>query len=198
MCLELPVLTRCCMCFPLRYGLLVWSYIRLSIGLLFLTSLTTDFLEQLNAEPEPHDGIDLNFGLVVTVMVLTSTDVVLNALFIVGGHMKNLRLLRPYYIYNIILLILMILLYILTFAYCLTYTPSADLEDAEVLLAALYFTVYIGHIVIQFYMILLIRSEIIKLRNNSELGFVNNVAQLEMQYETDGVNTTDNGGNKNI
>nr|XP_049700633.1 uncharacterized protein LOC126055449 [Helicoverpa armigera] len=199
MCVELPVLTRCCMCFPLRYGLLVWGYIRLCLGLAFLTTLTTGFIELLNTERKPHDDLETNLGIVGTLIVLTSTDVVLNALFIVGGHMKNLRLLRVYYIYNIIFLILMIFFGLLTIANCLTYIPIVNEENVFfVLLVVLFYIVFIGHLVIQYYIILLIRSEIVKLRNNCGLGFVNNAAQLEMQYEIDGVNTTHDSGNKNV
>ncbi|PZC82183.1 hypothetical protein B5X24_HaOG210991 [Helicoverpa armigera] len=196
---ELPVLTRCCMCFPLRYGLLVLGYIRLCIGLLLLTSVTSGFVESLTSEPKPDENRNVYLGVIGTTVVLTFNDVVLNALFIVGGHMKNVRLLRAYYIYNIILWVLMIILYVFFTGQSINYfSKNAEDKMFYLWIAVMDIIIYFGHIVIHFYSILLIRSEIVKLTNNCEFRFVNNAAQLEMQYEIDGVEVTCDGGNTNV
>ncbi|XP_063894692.1 uncharacterized protein LOC110372160 [Helicoverpa armigera] len=196
---ELPVLTRCCMCFPLRYGLLVWGYVRLCIGLLLLTSVTSGFIEVLTSEPKPDENRAVFLSVIGTIVVLTFNDVVLNALFIVGGHTKNVRLLRAYYIYSITLWVLMIVLY--TFFTGQTFNFYRKFEEDKMLylcIAVMDIIIYFGHIVIQLYSILLIRSEIVKLTNNCEFRFVNNAAQLEMQYEIDGVKVICDGGNTTV
>uniref|UniRef100_A0A2A4JJH9 Uncharacterized protein n=1 Tax=Heliothis virescens TaxID=7102 RepID=A0A2A4JJH9_HELVI len=198
---ELPVLARCCICLPLRYGLIVWGYIRLCISLFLLTGVTTGFAELLNRERRPDEDRTLYLGIVGTVIVLTFNDIVLNILFIIGGHKKNLKFLRAYYIYSIILWILMILLYILFTAQSFSWLQSLSGEENGMMyvwMVVLDFIVYVGHIAMQFYFILLIRSEVVKLTTNCEFRFVNHAAQLEMKYDIDGAKVTCGSGNTNV
>ncbi|PZC82185.1 hypothetical protein B5X24_HaOG210993 [Helicoverpa armigera] len=175
---EIPVLTRCCICFPLRYGLLAWAYFRLIVTGAFLTSLTITFIEFIN-----NDKVS-DLEVMGVVMFILFTDIVLTALFVVGGHMKNLRILKAFYIYSIILWSLMML-----FGMKLTVQTVDRLRTATyqfyVRFLILDLTSFVFQVLIQSYIILLVRSEIVKLSNNCEFRFVNNAAQVELQIKGD-------------
>ncbi|KAF9823077.1 hypothetical protein SFRURICE_015557 [Spodoptera frugiperda] len=105
---ELPTCRRCCFCLPLRYGLLSWGYFRFVISGMFLVGLTIGFVGLVTAEDSYRE---LGSIIVVGILLLsTLTDFVLNFLFILGGHKKDVRLLKSYYVYSIVLCVLTILL----------------------------------------------------------------------------------------
>ncbi|XP_022827183.1 uncharacterized protein LOC111356904 [Spodoptera litura] len=179
---ELPTCKRCCFCMPLRYGLLSWGYFRFVISGLFLVGLTVGFVGLITAENGFRELVSI---IVVGVLLLsTLTDFVLNFLFILGGHKKDVRLLRSYYVYSIVLCVLTIVLGIASSVHTMMmlkmFSFSNSFDVSFYLWIMLVDTAtFIAQVLIQIYFLLLVRSEIIKLRSNCEFRFVNLTAEGE-------------------
>ncbi|KAF9823076.1 hypothetical protein SFRURICE_015556 [Spodoptera frugiperda] len=189
MCCELPVLKRCFLCIPLRYGLIGWSYIRMVIDIVLIVALTTAFIEVLEMVQTKsyHVGNLVIIGLVV---LLGVADVILSIVFIIGGQKKNVKLLKICYVYNIVLWVLLIIMGVSISVYTIYLMYQHNLSFLQHIFFILtdIFT-YLSQILVQGYFLLLVRSEIVKLENNSEFQFVNNAAESEcrMKWAQDGV-----------
>ncbi|XP_073945967.1 uncharacterized protein [Choristoneura fumiferana] len=175
---EAPVFKRCCFCIPLRRGLIGWGYAKLLLNILticyiiFIMLLVFFFL--------PIKYISIYIAVVVSIMI----DVAFTGLLIIACHKKNFKLLRISYIYSIVWLTL----YMMFGAYGLTsgairmvsmwnyYKSHKFLIIDLVATSAFVF----ASMFLQVYVILLTRSEAIKLHNQSlEMQFVNNAAEAE-------------------
>ncbi|KAF9420147.1 hypothetical protein HW555_003560 [Spodoptera exigua] len=107
--------------------------------------------------------------------------------FVIGGHMKNKKILRVFYIYNIVIWIISFILMVI-----LTILMLKDLDPSRILVAYsfrafVYSTATFFFILMtQIYFILLIRSEISILKGNYGFSFVNNAVEAEcnMRRET--------------
>ncbi|CAH2236573.1 uncharacterized protein LOC120631475 [Pararge aegeria] len=171
---EIPVLLRCCFCFPLRYGLLVWSYIKQIFSILFLTFV----IHQLYQMSHRRTGVE-TYVLSSLLLILTIVDIVFHILFIKSTQKKEYKKIRIFYRYSIVLLCLfavMMCLYIVFIcAYFIHVSPIilillwTHLLPGVVMIVAL--------LIIQSYLIILVRSEFIKLKNNSQFEFVNDAAK---------------------
>lgn len=184
---ELPECKRCCFCLPLRYGLITWGYIKLIAGALLSIAIAISLFKIIAMSIKYGNTGHLveNIVILSIVLVMLLTDVALNTVFVVGGHMKNVKLLRVYYIYNMVLLGLTIALVLVMFFLMVpTVLPNHILSFSTWLLV-LDFSGSFVNIVMQTYFLLLVRSEIIKLQNNCEFQFVNNAAEAEctMKYK---------------
>ncbi|CAH0686428.1 unnamed protein product [Spodoptera exigua] len=173
---ELPVCTRCCFCLPLRRGLLVWGYIKLLADLYILVILSYIMFIFIAFH---FYGLEFA-GLVIAITVFL-VDVGLTVVFIVGAHKKKVKYMRLFYFLSIgILAVTGLLLIAQT---CLMGHPSfkfkADLLEYYIKIYTSYFIV----IVVQAYFILLLRSEIIKLKNSCKFRFVNNAAEALCSLE---------------
>ncbi|XP_035437496.1 uncharacterized protein LOC118267544 [Spodoptera frugiperda] len=175
---ELPTCRRCCFCLPLRYGLLSWGYFRFVISGMFLVGLTIGFVGLVTAEDSYRE---LGSIIVVGILLLsTLTDFVLNFLFILGGHKKDVRLLKSYYVYSIVLCVLTILLGTTSSVHTVMIFKMTSFDLSFffwVILADM--ASFIAQVLIQIYFLLLVRSEIIKLRSNCEFRFVNLASEGE-------------------
>uniref|UniRef100_A0A2A4JIN4 MARVEL domain-containing protein n=1 Tax=Heliothis virescens TaxID=7102 RepID=A0A2A4JIN4_HELVI len=171
--LELPVLKRCCLCLPLRYGLIAWGFVRLATTSFLLFDLMMTLVRYL--EDKRTDLTVLVIG-----MLIFFTDIVLVVLFIIGGYTKNLRILKAYYTYAIILWSVTML-----YGVYITVQTIDSLRKANYVSYARFLILdlvsFVLQILIQSYIILLLRSEIIKLSNNCEFRFVNNSAEVELR-----------------
>ncbi|XP_026741732.1 uncharacterized protein LOC113503855 [Trichoplusia ni] len=180
---ELPVFKRCCCCFPLRYGLLVWGYIKLAIAALLIVSIAM-VIRSLTMAYHVYGLHERVFTFRLTVFIiflfLVTLDFALSTVFIVGGHKKNLKLLTVYYYYSIGVWILSILfsLFIIStyFIYRGPYRSTSFYAVADNILEC---SSHFVSMVSQGYFLLLLRSEMLKLKSNCEFRFVNNAAQSE-------------------
>uniref|UniRef100_A0A2A4JJM7 Uncharacterized protein n=1 Tax=Heliothis virescens TaxID=7102 RepID=A0A2A4JJM7_HELVI len=166
--LELPECKRCCFCLPLRHSLITWGYIRLVISVFNCINLLVLFYRMI-------ESLDLRllFGFLI---ICTLTDIVLNAMFIIGGHRKNPKLLKAYYVYSCVLCVLTTLT-LMPYIYALC-TYMQIVSDIKVMFYVYtYYTmnamVLVSLILTQIYITLLVRSEMVKLRNNCEFRFQN-------------------------
>ncbi|XP_026741714.1 uncharacterized protein LOC113503814 [Trichoplusia ni] len=198
---ELPVCERCCFCLPLRYGLITWGYIRLIIAILLTAGATLTFYGML--------GMALNYPLVEYtvysvvlgfVVLLALNDVILNTIFIIGGHKKNVKMLRAYYIYSLILWTTTTLLGIASCIYTMTLIKLGEIDiSLHIWIVLMDVSSLLAQILIQAYVILLVRSEMIKLRSKCQFRFVNNAAESEctMRYNAEIANRDANGFTEN-
>ncbi|CAH2236571.1 jg15330 [Pararge aegeria aegeria] len=170
---EIPVLLRCCCCFPLRYGLLVWAYIKQMFTLLFLAYIIVLFYDD-------YRKISV-WGIVVLsgTILLTILDFVFHVFFIISAHAKDYRKIRIYYRYSIFVFCLSAIFMGMYIGSSLLYVFYRSKYLSFLLwymiLPAMGMTVTL--ILIQAYLIILVRSEFIKLKNNAQFEFVNNAEE---------------------
>ncbi|CAH0686427.1 unnamed protein product [Spodoptera exigua] len=190
---EVPTCRRCCFCVPLRYGLIAWGYIRLVISLLFLVGLTIGFVGVLTAEDKYREmGTIIILGIL---LLSTLTDFVLNFLFILGGHKKDVKLLRSYYVYSIVLCVLTVLLGTTSTIHTLMLFRISSVDFSFFFWVILADTgSFFAQVLIQIYFLLLVRSEIIKLRSNCEFRFVNLAAEGECTLKCTEIGDNDEEG----
>ncbi|KAF9823078.1 hypothetical protein SFRURICE_015558 [Spodoptera frugiperda] len=128
--LEVPVLKRFCFCLPLRYGLIVWGYLRLVLSALALVAGEQCFSSMLSqAQTEDDIKYTIYTVLLGVLLVFILADILMNIVFVIGGH-------RFY---------------------------SLDHHSA----------------VIQAYILVLVRSVMIKIKKGFEIRFINNAAECE-------------------
>ncbi|KAJ8720037.1 hypothetical protein PYW07_012080 [Mythimna separata] len=187
---ELPVCKRC-FCLPLRYGLLTWGYIRLGLSnFLFITMCVSFYLMLKLFITE--EKVSLNIArivIAVCLLLLLITDIVLNVVFITGGHKKNVKMLRVYYIYSFILCILLFLMWIASVVSTLFEFSIGEIElTFHIYIILVDSTTMLALVLAQVCDLLLVRSEIIKLRNQCEFRFVNNAAEAQCTLKCEQLN----------
>ncbi|KAJ8719421.1 hypothetical protein PYW08_011596 [Mythimna loreyi] len=183
---ELPQFKRCCLCLPLRHGLIVWGYIRLVIGVLLLIGVTKGFFEVL-AMSKKEAGYEKYVVLFGFFIIVGGADIVLNVVFVYAGHTKHLKMLKAYYIYSFFLWILMIIMGICLFAYAVHVMKLYEMDFLNVWIMLCDLVTILCQILIQAYVLLLVRSEFLKLKNNCEFRFENKAVEsaCRMKYEED-------------
>ncbi|CAB3227851.1 unnamed protein product [Arctia plantaginis] len=189
---EIIVCQRCCICIPLRYGLIVWAYARLVLAgsVLFGMSFT---LNRAVHNERPDRTTDLVISSLI--IILVSADIILGVIFIIGCHTKNPVLIKKYYYHNLCLLALLI-------PFCLYICGYSTYFLIKYKIPFVRLAVYIlgdiigcfTYIVIQVYVIFLIRSQFIKLNSGCQFRFENKVAEAACSLSIEdmtGENNTD-------
>ncbi|CAH0625273.1 unnamed protein product [Chrysodeixis includens] len=166
---EVPLFKKCCFCIPLRYGLLTWVYIKLIITVIMFLSLAVNVYDM----DRFCYACKILIAIFVIILIFIFVDIILDIVFIVGGHLKNVRLLTYFYRYSFVIAVETILLAVLTLL-ALLFAVKAPVSIYFLNLA-----IYGLGLFIQIYFILLLRSEIIKLRSNCPYRFVKNTAGSE-------------------
>ncbi|CAH0686430.1 unnamed protein product [Spodoptera exigua] len=195
---ELPVFKKCCFCIPLRYGLLTWGYLKLGIALIILII----FLILLSQIPVNHRR-DLN--IVIMIVVVLMTEVVIHCSFIVGAHKKNVKILRLYFYYALFMwAVTMMAAVIATGLLSVSLFFRKD-SFLEILVFALNVIGFTFSIAIQTFLLLALRSEIIKLRSNCPYRFVKDdnepegtITPVNQNQDITSTNSTEPIHNKNI
>ncbi|CAB3227845.1 unnamed protein product [Arctia plantaginis] len=167
---EVPVLQRCCFCLPLRGGLLAWGYLKLTIASLMLFYLLCILLQITEGK------LVYNFTQFAIALLIVTADVILHSVFIVGCHKKNVKLLKVYYFYSLSLLVLTALFGV----FCTGIIIGSNLNHYGRLFTTSMCrglsTLFIN-LLIQVYVILLVKSKITKLDNMDSFKFQNNAAE---------------------
>ncbi|KAL0829040.1 hypothetical protein ABMA28_003908 [Loxostege sticticalis] len=169
---DVPEFTRCCFCLPLRYGLLTWGYLKMIV----LSVIEYTLIQ--NASRGKHLSFEIP-PIMILFMTIIILDLISTAIFIVGGHMKHRLLYKVYYYYSIYFLILFILIFVgNTIDEIIEFQDQNSIDNLRFIIA--YFISYLYTttplILVQIYVILLVRSELLKL-SNSNFQFVNNAAE---------------------
>ncbi|XP_045774124.1 uncharacterized protein LOC123873348 [Maniola jurtina] len=171
--LEIPECRRCCCCLPLRRGVLVFGYLNLVFSVFIVVIETLDAFE----------GVFLNhtvmfrgvhfYAHVWFAAVLYLTEIAFNIVLLVGAHMKRTDLMRAYYYYGITTtlasLITFFVLWLNSVNTCTACYWSFYIVQTGFVLCG------VG---IQVYLLLLIRSELLKIRQNSCLCYVNHASEM--------------------
>lgn len=174
---DLPVLKKCCFCVPLRYGLLTWGYIKLATAILVL-KLFIIIVIVLSGFIVTSRDVPLIIIIILIALIL-ATEIVLHVIFIVGAHKKNVKLLRAYYYYAVFMWIVMLIMALVGtafFIFIVVYSQGSRSDDILISMNVLGFFLTI---VVQTFLLLSLRSEIIKLRSNCPYRFVKNENEPE-------------------
>ncbi|KAJ8720022.1 hypothetical protein PYW07_012065 [Mythimna separata] len=166
---DLPVFKKCCFCVPLRYGLLSWGYVKLGaafIGLAFYIIVVLALRRFLFVD-------SLAITIVSVIALILITEITLHIVFIVGAHKKNVKLLQAYYQYAVFMWILMIIMCFGSTSF-LIWTIFIDYGPDTGFLITLNVVAFVSSIAVQTFLVMSLRSEIIKLRSNCPYRFVKN------------------------
>ncbi|XP_026332538.1 uncharacterized protein LOC113239673 [Hyposmocoma kahamanoa] len=157
---DIPDFGRCCLCLPLRKGILIFGYINVLYSA-FMVGLYSYWV---------HHG-DLKQSYIIFHGVTTETmselilfifcvDVVINCLLVYGAHQKVTSFLKVFYYYTIMTCIAAIMLEIIE---AISY-PARIVQDLILSFAGL---------CIQLYLLLLVRSLLRKLEIGNQHNFDN-------------------------
>ncbi|KAJ8719422.1 hypothetical protein PYW08_011597 [Mythimna loreyi] len=178
--LELPVCTRCCLCLPLRYGLIAWGYFRLVISALVMVGAEKSFSTMLGlTKTEPDTIYKVYAALLAFLMLFTLGDIIMNIAFVIGGHRKILKLLRAYYVYSFALWITTAVIGFGLSAYTVYWFNLQEIDEFRTWVLLVDMATYLAQILIQGFILLLIRSQMIKIKKSYEFRFINNAADCE-------------------
>ncbi|CAK1583019.1 unnamed protein product [Parnassius mnemosyne] len=170
--LEIPECRRCCCFIPLRYGIIVFGYLNLIFSLLILGEEIWLETGDMNIE---HTMTLYRGALFITQtwlpIILYLLEAIFDVVLLVGAHLKNPRLLRVYYYYGITTTsaIALVVLFLMVRHY-------EALQDWNTVLFEGFF-IFCGF-ALQIYLLLLIRTELKKLKQKSQLSFINHVAEV--------------------
>ncbi|KAJ8719416.1 hypothetical protein PYW08_011591 [Mythimna loreyi] len=191
--MTIPQCKRCCCCLPLRPGLLAWGYFKIIVDVLVIPFLVyfllTSILISLSGLGHSKHliWIILFAAIYFIIFFMFITDLVVSIMFVIAAHKKNVKLIRAFYIYSVVLFILSALLILVG----VIITILKGLPNS-VVISSVTFVGWFLILVVQGYFILLLRSEVIKLDAGSRFKFVNRTeAQCMMiRKENDAVMET--------
>ncbi|XP_046968225.1 uncharacterized protein LOC124535873 [Vanessa cardui] len=176
---EIPEFARCCFCFPLRLGLLVWAYVKLVFSLLllvhFIGLLVSQFMHY-------YYHARYNYMIISTIIfaIFLSVDIVFHVIFIVSAHTKEYRKMKWFYKEAIVGLGL----YIIGFLYFTGYVLydlnfSPKYIGIFVYILMFIWSIFFWIIISQAYLIMLVRSEALKLERRTNFEFTNRAIDAE-------------------
>ncbi|XP_041981436.1 uncharacterized protein LOC121734864 isoform X1 [Aricia agestis] len=178
MYVEIPEFKRCCMCVPLRYGLLIFGYLSLlfSIFWFFVEAVQCYFtgMDLRDYTITLHKGVSYLVETWVA-LVLHATDIAFYTVLIVGAHKKNTRLMRVFFYYSVTTLAASFLLFLIT-------RGNVHESLLYIHIAEMFFAVFCFGL--QIFILLLVRSEIKKLKENTGHRFVNHAAEVCVDIPT--------------
>ncbi|XP_045484574.1 uncharacterized protein LOC110991718 [Pieris rapae] len=171
---ELPILMKCCFCVPLRLGLLIWAYLKLIFSLLILIAFC------IYAEFARQTTLDIPKGTITFIVVMImfgGINSIFQTVFIVSAHKKNYKIMRIYYIYNFVYIFIPTIIFIM---FCIILYSQIG-GFILLFLAVMPVNIIVITIPIEFvltiYLMLLVRSEFIKLRNSGQFQFFNHESE---------------------
>ncbi|CAH2041662.1 unnamed protein product, partial [Iphiclides podalirius] len=169
---DLPKITRCCFCLPLRYGLLVWAYLKM----IWCILVTVLILEKILNTVRRMKPADTNITMEAVIAALFLFDIAITLVFIVGAHKKNPKLLRVYYKYAVGTTVIVFLFYLFGMAMQIFMYLSRWFNSPQFYMIYDVFeiaTFGTGTLLLNLYLLALIKNEILKLENSTQLSFYN-------------------------
>ncbi|XP_068621518.1 uncharacterized protein [Battus philenor] len=158
--IKVPEIQKCCFCLSLRRGIIIFAYINIIFSLVAVTCLViTTELQRLSIT----NDTSLEVVTSTVLFSILGMGVILNVLLLVAGSQKDVAMLRLYNYYAVI-------------------TTLAALVPTFMLLSReMFFEVFsaLFAIIMQCYVIVLVRSEVVKLEQEEM------VANEDMQGENE-------------
>nr|NP_001299750.1 uncharacterized protein LOC106113780 [Papilio xuthus]BAM18655.1 unknown unsecreted protein [Papilio xuthus] len=171
MFVEMPMVARCCFCAPLRYGLLIWAYIKLVTSILaFGITLVWMFLCFLRFGPFNVDEIFL-LMLIVSTLICLISDIFFNFVLILGTHKKNRSLLYLYYRYAFAHAAIFLVLGVLWIAYAIVENGKPLSQPDSVIYILCVILSVIVPLILHVYLFIVLRSELHKLEAKEQIKF---------------------------
>ncbi|XP_063385539.1 uncharacterized protein LOC134671610 [Cydia fagiglandana] len=166
---EAPELKRCCFCLPLRRGLIGWGYTKMVLDILSMMYIGFAIC-YYTSDPRRH--LETKTIVILTFIVICLLlDMAFGIIFIVAAHKKNVKLLQISYIYNMAWLVLVTLAncFQLCINLSIAYRMWSYMDSRKYIILNLLTSSGIAFslIFVQIYLILLIRSEMLKLRQQT-------------------------------
>ncbi|XP_045774128.1 uncharacterized protein LOC123873351 [Maniola jurtina] len=160
---ELPKLTRCCFCMPLRRGLLIFGYLNIlysAIGVIVYSARIHLDEQIVSIAYDDIDVLDVYMN-----DALYCIDIAFNLVLIYGAHRQIVRCLKIFYYYTLATSLAMVILAI----YFIYSRPYYITE---------YVTLSFTRCCLYIYLIILVRSLIEKLENTSGLTYENQLQEI--------------------
>lgn len=166
--MEIPECRRCCCCVPLRHGILVFGYINLIFSILVVALeafVSVNYVSSYHTMAL-YKGVAF-YSQIWFALILYTVEIVFNIVLLVGAHKKKIKLIRAYYYYGITT----------TLAH-----HQAPSHHQELYRQWAYFIVeccfVLSSLGLQVYLLLLVRSELLKIRQSTRLCYVNHAAEV--------------------
>ncbi|XP_049875229.1 uncharacterized protein LOC126373217 [Pectinophora gossypiella] len=156
---EIPILTRCCFCFPLRKGLISFAYINLVLTLV-VTSFLSLYMAQMRRVDAAGDASDAGAAAEFPRLCADTAGLLLELImtvsFIVALHKKHVLLMKVYLYFEIVFSVI-------GFVYSVAFLTR---ETASELFLILF------QLTIQIYLVILIWSSIVKMQRDGSVKYV--------------------------
>ncbi|XP_013136197.1 PREDICTED: uncharacterized protein LOC106101499 [Papilio polytes] len=189
MFVEMPLVARCCFCAPLRYGLLIWAYLKLVTSVLALgITIMWVFLWLFFTLGETSLLL-----LILSTLISLIADVVFNFILIMGSHKKNRSLLCLYHRYAYAHAAIFLMLGVLWISYAIVENGKPLNKPDSVIYILCMVTSVIVPLILHIYLFIVLRSEIHKLEAKDQINFVNPINEYISGTED---LTTDNKTNE--
>ncbi|KAG6459043.1 hypothetical protein O3G_MSEX011180 [Manduca sexta] len=188
---ELPLLKRCCFCLPLRPGLIAWGYIKTVAAIAFIGLMCILLDESIERSKRGYYSYTSTIVIQSIILTVTIVDAVFSIIFLVSAHKKHERLMKSCLYYQIFIFVVSNLAFSLYFIYMLYLMATAYIFLGEIWLV-LSLTIGFMNAVLQFYLILLVRSVVHKLGNDCTFQFENNAVAAQCHMNTVNFETFNN------
>ncbi|XP_072943222.1 uncharacterized protein [Epargyreus clarus] len=149
--IEIPILTRCCFCFPLRKGLIAFAYINLVLTVV-VTSLLSMYISYVR-NSELTDISEYPRLIADTTALILEAGMTIT--FIVALHKKHVLLMKAYLYFEIVFSII-------GFIYSIAFLTR---ETASELFLILF------QLMLQIYLVILIWSSIVKMERDGTVKY---------------------------
>ncbi|CAH2234009.1 jg9911 [Pararge aegeria aegeria] len=145
MYVKVPDVNHCCFCLPLRPGIILFAYINILFSILAVTCLI--ITTELQRATITRDASSVEAITSTILFSILGMGIILNILLLVAGYQKDISMLRLYNYYAVATALAALI-------------PSAFLLSREMFIEV---TIALAAIAMQCYVIVLVRSEVVKL-----------------------------------
>ncbi|XP_014359898.2 uncharacterized protein LOC106711976 [Papilio machaon] len=149
--IEIPILTRCCFCFPLRKGLVVFAYANLILTVV-VTSLLSMYISYIRNNGVTDASELPRLIADTTALVL---EIGMSVIFIVALHMKHVLLMKVYLYFETVFSVI-------GFVYSVAFLTRETSGELFLILFQL---------MLQIYLVILIWSSIVKMERDGTVKY---------------------------
>ncbi|KAL4715820.1 hypothetical protein ACJJTC_006399 [Scirpophaga incertulas] len=153
--IEIPILTRCCFCFPLRKGLIAFAYINLALSLT-VASFLFIIISFAGEDSDASESSDAEYPRLIVDSVALVIEIIMTITFIVALHTKHVLLMKIYLYFEIAYSII-------GFIYSVAFITKESASELFLILFQLMWQVYLA---------VLIWSSITKMSRDDTVKYV--------------------------